>query len=111
MSSLVLSRFTPETDGMKGLEAQWRQLRLYEDEQETLLVDENFPKINKIKEKKSVIEKVCADRYIGKEAIRVTMKKIWRLSELASFKEVGKKNFIVTFAIEEDKQRVMDGKP
>lgn len=39
------------------------------------------------------------------------MEKIWKLSKPTSFKEVGKNIFIVTFAIEVDKQRVMYGKP
>lgn len=54
---------------------------------------------------------VCADKYIGKEAIRVTMGKIWRLSKPTSFKEVGKNIFIISFVKEKYKQRVMDGKP
>lgn len=85
----VLFSFMLEMEGMKGMEAQQDQLCLYEDEQESILVDNNFPKIDK-SEEKSVVEKVCADRYIGKEAGRVTMGKLWRLSEPASFKEVGK---------------------
>lgn len=39
------------------------------------------------------------------------MEKIWRVSKLAAFTDVGKNTFIVTFAIKTDKQRVVHGKP
>lgn len=86
------------------------QLNLCEEEQETILVEEDCPKIGKMKEKRSLMGKNYADKNIRTEAIRVPMGKIWRLSKPDSLKEVGRNTFIVTSATDADKQRVVEGK-
>lgn len=65
---------------------------------------------DKIKERRSLIGKVFTDRFISKETIRGTIAKIWRICKPIVFKEAGKNMFVVTFATEIDKQRVINGK-
>lgn len=96
---------------MSFLEAQWGQLRLSEEEQETTLVDEMIPEENWLKEERSLLEKIYSKRSISKEMIRMTMWKSWRVSKPAIFKEVGKTIFAITFAAKADKLRVIEGKP
>lgn len=63
-------------EGFRGLEAQRGQLCLCKDEKETILVEEDFPKLDKTKEKRSVVGKIWADMFIGREAVRRIMGKI-----------------------------------
>lgn len=63
-------------EGFRGLEAQWGQLCLCKDEKETILVEEDFPELDKTKKKRSVVGKIWADMFIGREAIKGTMGKI-----------------------------------
>ncbi|KAF5462220.1 hypothetical protein F2P56_018246 [Juglans regia] len=60
---------------------------------------------------RSLVGKICVDRAVGKEIVVNTMGKIWRISKRASFLEVEKNVFIITFANHADRQRVLEGKP
>lgn len=73
--------------------------------------EEVFPKVDKIKEKWSLVEKIYADKNVGKETIKGTMGNIWRLNKSASFTEAERNVFIVTFVTDADKQRALDGIP
>lgn len=42
--------------------------------------------------------KVHADRIIGKEALKKTLRKIWRLRKPVAFTKVGKNVFIIIFS-------------
>lgn len=48
---------------------------------------------------------------MGKEVLKKKMGKIWKISKLAFFRDVGKNLYTITFDIEVDKQHVMDGRP
>lgn len=65
---------------------------------------------DKIKERMSLMGKIFTDRQISKVTIGGLMGKIWCISKPAIFSEVGSNSFIVTFATEIDKQRVINGK-
>lgn len=58
-----------------------------------------------------MVERICTERNISKEAIQSTMGKIWKLNRIASFKEAEKNLFIITFSTDSEKQRVVRGKP
>ncbi|KAF5465138.1 hypothetical protein F2P56_015169 [Juglans regia] len=58
-----------------------------------------------------LVVKICANRAVGKEVVANTMRKIWRISKRASFLEVGKNVFIITFANHADRQHALEGKP
>lgn len=94
---------------MEALEVQWEQFKLMEDEICKIDVDEGLSEDERIKEKRSVIGKIIVNCIIGLDIIKTTMNKIWRISRSSSFKEVGDNLFIITFATELDKQRVLDG--
>lgn len=98
-------------DGIKALEAKWEHLCFTEEEQVLIVLDEKTTKVDCNKKHKSLIGKVCVNRGIGKEVHHKTTGKIWRISKLTSFIEVKKNLFIVTFATEADKQKVMDVRP
>lgn len=55
--------------------------------------------------------KIITKRKIENETIRGTMGKIWCLSKLAVFKDVGNNALIIMFSIVTDKLRVLNGKP
>lgn len=50
-----------------------------------------------IKERRSLVGRICTKRNISRDVIQATMKKIWRLHKAASFKEAGRNLFIITF--------------
>lgn len=57
------------------------------------------------------MDKVCTDRTIEKEILKITMEKIWRISKLVVIHEVVKNLFTITFDTELDKLRVLDRRP
>lgn len=76
-----------------------------------MMGDEEVTEMYNIKERRSLVGKICSDRSINRKAIQYTMRKIWRLSKVASFKEVKRNLFIITFSTEAEKQKVVYGKP
>lgn len=81
-----------------------------EKEKDTILVEEDTPE-ELIKERHYLVGKIFSDRRINRETMESTMGKIWRISKQAAFTEVEKNMFMVTFATETDKYKVMSGKP
>lgn len=76
-----------------------------------MMGDEEVMEMYNIKERRSLVGKICSDRSINRKSIQHTMRKIWRLSKVASFKEVKRNLFIITFSTEAEKQKVVYGKP
>lgn len=58
-----------------------------------------------------MIGKIWTNRFIGKNLVESTMVKIWRLSKLATFREVRPNVFSITFANHANKSCVVDGRP
>lgn len=76
------------------------KLCLTKKEQALIVLEEEVMEVDHGKEQRSLI---------GREVLRKTMSKIWRISKPTSFTNVrGKNLFIITFATKEDKQRIMD---
>lgn len=57
------------------------------------------------------IWKICSEWHIGNDIIRSTTTKVLKLSKLASFMEICTNLLIITFVIQADKLRVMEGRP
>lgn len=98
---------------MKGMalpEAQCEQLRLTNEEQVVIVVEEEMPEVDKIKEHRSVIGRIGMDKTLGREVVRATMGKVWRISKRPIFTTVGKNTFIITSDMEADKYRVLEGR-
>lgn len=92
-----------ERGGIGLLEENWGKLKLYEEEQDVIVVGETLSEEDKIKERRSLLGRIFIDRAISKETIRGMTRKIWRLRKPPVFTEVGMNTFIVTFATETDK--------
>jgi preprotein translocase subunit Sec63 len=58
-----------------------------------------------------VIRKLFADHIVSKETIKNTLLRWWKLSETISFKILGENLFLVEFIDEDDKRRVLEGRP
>ncbi|XP_042972906.1 uncharacterized protein LOC122304702 [Carya illinoinensis] len=95
----------------KGLEEQWKKFRLTEEEEEIVEVSWKGDEEIDRKGERSLIGKVCSDRSVSKTLISNTMAKIWRISKRATFLEVEKNTFIITFETHADMYRILDGKP
>lgn len=93
------------------MEERWDKLLLSREEDELINLGEDLSGDDKIKESQSLIGKVCADQSIGKDIMKTTLGKIWRISKPAIIHEVGKYCFTITFDYELDKLRVLDGRP
>lgn len=64
---------------------------------------------DRLKEQRSLVGKLSANRSIGVYVLRVTMGKIWKITKPTLFKTVGRNIFTITFATLADKQKVIDG--
>lgn len=81
-----------------------------EEEQIGITMGEAVLEEEHIKERRSLVGRICTDWSISRDTIQTTMGRIWRLHKVASFKEANKNLFIVTFSTETEKQRVMAGR-
>jgi hypothetical protein len=61
--------------------------------------------------KNCVVGKLIADHQVGKETIKKSLLRWWKISDTISFKVLGENLFLVEFITEEDKKRVLDGRP
>lgn len=77
-------------EGLKSLGGKWEQLRLTEEEDDFFFLDDEANEADRTKERRSLIGKICIERTIGKEVIRKTVGRIWRISKPATFTEVEK---------------------
>lgn len=82
-----------------------------EEEQIGITIGEVVSEEEHIKERCNLVGRICTDRSIRRDTIQTTMRRIWRLHKVVSFKEDGKNLFIVTFSTEAKKQRVMARRP
>jgi hypothetical protein len=58
-----------------------------------------------------LVGKLIADHFVGKDVIKRSLIKGWRLSEQVAFKVLGDNLFLLEFEKEEDKIRVFKGRP
>lgn len=93
------------------MEEQWGKLSLSGEKDELINLGEDLSGDDKIKENQSLIGKVCVDQSIGKDIMKTTLGKIWRINKPAIIHKVGKYCFTITFDYESNKLRVLDGRP
>lgn len=74
------------------------------------LVGEDTLEEEIIKERRNLVGKIFSDRYITREIVKVTMWKIRRINKQVAFTKVERNTFMITFATETDKYRVVSGK-
>ena len=58
-----------------------------------------------------MVGKLLADRVVGKEIIKTPLIRAWQPTERVSFKTVRENTFLIEFANEWDKARIMEGRP
>lgn len=63
-------------EGIKSLKKKWGQLHLSEKEQISIIVGDEVPKEDSIKEWKSLVGMLGIERSVSNEAIQTTMGKI-----------------------------------
>ncbi|XP_042944706.1 uncharacterized protein LOC122278594 [Carya illinoinensis] len=93
------------------MEEQWRKLRLTEEEVCDIVVGEEVPEELRHKAKCNIVGKIWMERRVSATVVENTMGRVWRISQKARFQEVGINMFVIQFANEADKIRVMDGRP
>ncbi|XP_042950149.1 uncharacterized protein LOC122282261 [Carya illinoinensis] len=96
---------------MEGLQNLWSNLRLSEEEDASIILEEVDVSMVKSKGDLSLIGKIWCDRQLGKQVVESTMARIWRLSKPAVLKEVGRNVFVLSFATHANKERVEAGRP
>ncbi|KAF5474654.1 hypothetical protein F2P56_006537 [Juglans regia] len=101
----------PDGIGMKSLEDQWEKLKLSDEERRVVDVGEDNEEEAWEYGERSIVGKIFLDRTIGRETLSATMRKIWRISKPAEFREVGDNKFVISFSSVADKLRVLDGRP
>lgn len=61
---------TPSTmEGIKMVEKQWGKLCLSEEKQISIIVGEEVSEVDSIKERKSLVGRICTKKNISREAI------------------------------------------
>lgn len=63
------------------------------------------------KGEKCLVGKFCLDHVVGKEIVRATMAKIWKVNKSFTFHDISPNIFIITFEKQMDKDKVLAGKP
>ncbi|KAF5472196.1 hypothetical protein F2P56_004583 [Juglans regia] len=96
---------------MNELEKRWESMKLTEEESKCIDLDDEIPEELKNKEDCSLVGKVWVERSISRMVIENTMAKVWRISRKAQFQEVGTNMFVMTFANQADKLRILQGRP
>lgn len=96
---------------MDNLHNLWSNLRLSEEEDAAIVIEEDVVSEVKRKGDCSLIGKIWNDRQFGKQVVESTLTKIWSLSKLTVLREVGRNMFVVIFATHANKQRIEDGRP
>lgn len=90
------------------LQEMRENLQLNEEEKDAIVIEgEGITEVLK-KGDRILIGKIWSKRQIGKQVVESTMAKVWRLSKLAIFIEMGQNTFIITFATHADKNRVVN---
>lgn len=89
----------------------WGKFTLTEAEQDGLEVSEEEVEGIFAKGNKCLVGKLIYERFVGKDFIRSQLVRGWKPTGSISFKVLGENLFLVEFEHEEDKIRVMEGRP
>jgi len=90
---------------------KWGNLALNEEENEGISVVSEELESMIGRGSRCLIGKVLVDRFVPKDSIRGPLMRAWNPAGEVSFKVIGGNMFIADFELEEDKGRVMEGRP
>lgn len=84
-------------EGMEDLEEEWDQFSLTEDGNSVIEIGSvNLKKVVE-KGERSLVCRLWSDRRMGKDVIRSTMVKIWKVGSSFHFQEINTNMFIIIF--------------
>lgn len=63
------------------------------------------------KGKLCLIGKLLVDRIVGKDVLKSTLRRGWKLMGTSNFRVLWEKLFVIEFEYEWDKARLMEGRP
>lgn len=84
-----------EEEGLEVLEELCGNLRLMKEKLAGIELDDGSSEVAREKGYRSLIGRIYMERVIGREVLAVMMTKIWRISTLVEFQEVGNNTFIL----------------
>ncbi|XP_042944730.1 uncharacterized protein LOC122278618 [Carya illinoinensis] len=93
------------------LNTLWEGFTLTEQEAESVKVKNEALQSLVNKGKRCLIMKINADRVVNREAFRATMSKVWHPEGWIQFKDEGENKVVVEFQFEQDKVKVLHGRP
>lgn len=94
---------------IEEIEEVWERLRLNEEEVNPIEVDlGNMDELRR-KWERSLEGMISSKSAIGKEVLQVTMGQIWHVSKKMEFTNIGVNYFVVTFASQGDRNKVLVG--
>ncbi|XP_042974862.1 uncharacterized protein LOC122306500 [Carya illinoinensis] len=96
---------------MEELESKWDHLSLTEEENSIIELEPASVDLSEERGARSLVGRLWAERRVGKEVIRSTMAKIWRVGRGFGFQEIATNLFVIMFENQEDKLRILEGRP
>ncbi|KAG2719693.1 hypothetical protein I3760_02G001800 [Carya illinoinensis] len=93
---------------MEEMEEVWKCLKLNDEEEQPIEIQQNSIGALRLKGERSLVGKIISDRRIGKEVVRSMMEKVWKVSKPLEFYEIGSNYFVITFVTRRCKMRVLE---
>ena len=90
------------------LEQLWKKLSFTEDEDEGIVLGGNSTRTTKEVGKNCLVMKILTQRSINIEALRKTMRMVWRTNKLVQISEIEEDLFLVEFGDPKDKKKVLE---
>lgn len=90
------------------LEQLWKKLSFTEDEDEGIVLGGNSTRTAKEVGKNCLVMKILTQRSINIEALRKTMRMVWRTNKLVQISEIEEDLFLVEFGDPKDKKKVLE---
>ena len=88
------------------LEQLWKKLSFIEEEDEDIVLGENSTKTAKELGKNCLVMKILTQRSINIEALRKTMRMLWKTNKTVQLSEIEEELFLVEFSDPKDKKKI-----
>ena len=92
----------------KELEQLWKKLSFIEEEDEDIVLGENSTKTAKELGKNCLVMKILTQRSINIEALRKTMRMLWKTNKTVQISEIEEELFLVEFSDPKDKMKIQE---
>ena len=88
------------------LEQLWKNLSFIEEEDEDIVLGENSTKTAKELGKNCLVMKILNQRSINIEALRKTIRMLWKTNKTVQISEIEEELFLVEFSDPKDKKKI-----